>query len=55
MKKNQVVAIFNRDIKRGIPENDKPMLCEAWNNFIDSLVKQGLVTESQAERWVQPF
>jgi hypothetical protein len=26
----------------------------AWNDFVDYLQKDGRVTESQAERWVQP-
>ena len=33
---------------------DWPARWQAWNDFKDSLCKQGLITESQNDRWVQP-
>jgi hypothetical protein len=35
--------------------NDKPMIREAWNNFTDSLCKDGFITDSQYNRWSNPF
>ena len=35
--------------------SDKPALREAWNNFTDSLCKDGLITERQYETWANPF
>ncbi|UNH61129.1 hypothetical protein SSZBM1_12 [Synechococcus phage S-SZBM1] len=28
---------------------------EAWNNFTDALCKEGYISESQYERWSNPF
>jgi len=28
---------------------------ESWNNFVDSLNKEGYVSDSQAYRWSNPF
>lgn len=55
MTKKEVVKIFDRDIRRGIPSNDKPMLAEAWNNFTDALCKSGQITLKQYETWTTPF
>lgn len=34
---------------------DKPMRAEAWNNWTDSLCKQGLITLRQYESWTHPW
>ena len=36
-------------------EGDKVALREAWNNYTDSLCKDGLITERQYETWSNPF
>ena len=28
---------------------------ESWNNFTDALCKEGYITESQCDRWSNPF
>ena len=28
---------------------------ESWNNFVDSLNKEGLVSDNQANNWTNPF
>jgi len=33
---------------------DKPMRCEEYNSYIDSLQKSGEITESQANRYCIP-
>ena len=35
--------------------SDKVALREAWNNYTDSLCKDGLITERQYETWSNPF
>ena len=35
--------------------NDKPAIREAWNNFTDMLCKDGMITDSQYNRWSNPF
>lgn len=35
--------------------SDKVALREAWNNYTDSLCKDGLITERQYETWTNPF
>jgi len=46
----KVESIRNPDIK-----DDTIMKREAWNNFVDSLNKEGYVTDSQAFNWSNPF
>ena len=41
-------AEFWRDIAPGIPRNDKPMLREAFNNWLDSLHREGRIDDYQA-------
>lgn len=36
-------------------EGDKVALREAWNNYTDSLCKDGMITERQYETWTNPF
>lgn len=45
-------SIKNRYEINGI--KDKPARREAYNNFIDSLQKDGQITESQANRYCIP-
>ena len=46
----KVESIRNPDIK-----DDTVLKREAWNNFVDSLNKEGYVTDSQAFNWSNPF
>jgi len=46
----KVESIRNPDIK-----DDTVLKREAWNNFVDSLNKEGYVTNSQAFNWSNPF
>jgi len=34
---------------------DKPRLFQAWNDWTDSLCKQGQITQKQYDRWTGPF
>ena len=46
----KVESISNPSIK-----GDTVMKREAWNNFVDSLNKEGYVSNSQAFNWSNPF
>lgn len=59
--KAQVDAMFKADILPAVKaqyESDRrkdiPARCEAYNNFVDSLQKDGLLTESQANTYSIP-
>ena len=36
-------------------DHDKVMMREEWNNHIDSLHKDGLITDYQVNNWSNPF
>jgi hypothetical protein len=36
-------------------KDDKLALRESWNNFTDSLCKDGMITEHQYNTWTHPF
>ena len=36
-------------------EIDVPARREGWNNFIDSLAKEGLISQKQCDTWHNPF
>lgn len=59
MLKKEVAAVFKKHYRDQIieefGENDHAAMRQAWNDFVDSLVKDGLVSETQANRWVNPF
>lgn len=62
MTKKQAVEFFREEILPVIKENyeqdgitDKPARREAWNNFTDSLCKDGQITLKQYETWDNPF
>lgn len=52
--KDQAINAF-QPIKDSLPQNDIPMLREEWSNYVDSLQKDGYITEHQANAWVHPF
>ena len=53
MTKHQAFQLF-RSIDQS-PPGDKPWRRESWNNFTDSLCKEGLITTRQYETWTYPF
>lgn len=54
MTKAQAWADFKTIYLPGIPANDKPGRREAWNNYTDGLMKDGLITAKQYETWDHP-
>ena len=59
MTKKEAVSIFRETIAPEIfktyGRNDKPAIREAWNNWTDSLCKDGQITMRQYETWTHPF
>ena len=57
--KKEAVRIFMDQLRGNKPQGagkvDRVALCEAWHNYVDSLCKDGLVTEKQADAWTNPF
>lgn len=61
MTKAEVVKIFKESVLPGIKESyeqdgvrDMPARQQAWNDFTDSLCKEGRVTLKQYETWTHP-
>jgi len=54
MTKIQAVTQFKEYILPLINKKDKPGKREAWNNYTDSLCKDGQITQNQYDRWTQP-
>lgn len=55
MTKREALEIFMLEILPGLPSRDIPARREAWNNFTDSLAKDGQITERQYATWLGPF
>ena len=55
LTKKEVLKQFNQEIKPNLKHQDKIALSEAWNNYIDSLQKDGYLTEKQVSTWTNPF
>ena len=57
--KKEMLAIFMEQLKENKQKHsqkvDKITLREWWNNYVDSLNKDGLVTDKQAHTWTNPF
>ncbi len=54
ISKIEAVARFlDYDLGR-IPHGDQPALDQAWNDYVDGLMKGKEITEHQSEIWVQP-
>ena len=56
MTRRQALADFNRDILHGILNGDPRKLhkCDArcaWVDYIDSLNRNGAITDKQADTW----
>ena len=54
MTKRQAEQIFKSGILPTLNRKDKPLLREVWNNWTDSLCKNGDITDSQYNRWQHP-
>ena len=57
--KKEVIAMFNEMFPRETflyhNDLDKIMRREMWNDFIDSLCKDGTISEKQYNNWVHPW
>lgn len=42
-------------VYREYGRDDKPAICEAWNNFTDSLREDKRITMRQYETWTNPY
>lgn len=51
MTQQEARKYFNRYIKPEIPKNDKPAINEAWGIYIDSLNRDGTITDKQYHSW----
>ncbi len=54
MNKKQAEQIFKAEIMPYLPKNDKPALRMAWNDYTDSLCRDGQITSKQYQNWTQP-
>ena len=60
LTKKEAYRIFMDQLRSNRPRGgngrvDRIAMCKAWHNFVDSLNKDGLVTERQADTWTNPF
>ena len=60
LTKKQALTVFKDELKvnqesYNLIVKDKVALRESWNNYTDSLCKDGLITEHQYETWANPF
>jgi len=54
MNKSQAISEFRECVGRSY-NHDLIMKREAWLAFIDSLRRDGLVTDKQFDNWTNPF
>lgn len=54
MTKKQAESLFKASYLPSIPANDKPALRQCWNDFTDSLCRNGEITMRQYGTWTQP-
>lgn len=55
MTKLQAVKLFKMEILPFMDKNDKVAIRCTWNDWTDSLCKNGEITESQYNKWSNPF
>ena len=53
-KETILPAIIEKEKQNG-GRKDISMRCEAWNNYTDTLCKDGRITPKQYESWTNPF
>jgi len=54
MSKAEFTKMFKEEILSEIDKSDKPAIREAWNNTIDSYIKDGKLPEKAGD-WSSPF
>lgn len=59
MTKKEALARFREEIMPHVllryGKRDRVALAEAWNNWTDSLVSEGVITRKQCDSWRNPF
>lgn len=45
---------FKNDCLPFLDETDRPSVRQAWNDYVDSLERDGWITEKQAATWTHP-
>jgi hypothetical protein len=55
MTKKEALKEFREFALACIPKTDKPMWREAWNDYTDSLCKEGRITDQQYNNWTNAF
>lgn len=62
LTKREAVSIFKEQLRERVASGhwtyragDVPAHRKAWNNFTDSLCKDGIITEKQYETWTNPY
>lgn len=53
LSKKAFIQAFMDEVYPYVPTNDVPAMREAWNDTIDSYIKQGLLPESAGD-WSKP-
>lgn len=54
MTKAQTIASF-REVFGSNLRDDRIMRREEWNNYVDSLCRNKLITQWQRDNWTNPF
>ena len=54
MNKRQIDANFKEHFLPHLPD-DRIAQWEAWNNYTDSLCKDGMITDWQYHNWANPY
>ena len=54
MTKQQAIRDFREHILPALDQTDRPMVRTAWNDYVDSLERNGEITKRQAATWDQP-
>lgn len=54
MDKKTADKIFKSEYLPHLPKGDYPAIFEAWNDWTDSLCKDGEITEKQYNEWQCP-
>ena len=59
MTKKRALEIFHEEIMPDLIEkyggDDKIAFAEAWNNFTDTLCKEGEISQRQYDTWIGPY
>ena len=60
LTKKQALAVFKGQLKENerfynLIVKDKVALRDSWNNYTDSLYKDGMITPYQYNIWANPF